>query len=64
MKILFGAGVATTAVLTILTEPAADLGFQWMIALRVIEGLPFCDLELDKSLSIYNWIFLIIFDFK
>ena len=38
-KILYGGGVACTAVLTILTEPAADLGFGWMIALRVIEGI-------------------------
>ena len=38
-KILFGAGVGCTAVLTILTEPAADLGYGWMIALRVVEGI-------------------------
>ena len=38
-KILFGAGVACTAVLTIVTEPVASWGFGWMVALRVIEGL-------------------------
>ena len=37
-KILFGAGVACTAVLTIVTEPVASWGFGWMVALRVIEG--------------------------
>ena len=38
-KVLFGAGVGCTAVFTIITKPIADLGFGYMIALRVLEGL-------------------------
>ena len=38
-KILFGGGVACTSILTILTEPIANLGFGWMVALRVLEGV-------------------------
>jgi len=38
-KILFGVGVGCTALFTILTKPLADLGFGYMIALRVIEGI-------------------------
>ena len=35
-KMLFGGGVACTAILTIVTEPVANWGFGWMVALRVI----------------------------
>lgn len=38
-KILFGVGVGCTSILTILTKPIADLGFGYMIALRVLEGI-------------------------
>lgn len=38
-KILFGVGVGCTAVFTIITKPVADLGFGYMIALRVLEGI-------------------------
>ena len=38
-KILFGGGVACTAILTIVTEPVASWGFGWMVALRVVEGI-------------------------
>ncbi|XP_038051386.1 sialin-like [Patiria miniata] len=38
-KKLFGLGVLCTAVLTLVTPFAARAGYQWLIALRVLEGL-------------------------
>lgn len=38
-KILFGVGVGCTAIFTVITAPIARLGFGWMIALRIIEGI-------------------------
>ena len=36
-KILFGVGVGTTALFTIVTKQFADKGFGWMIALRKVK---------------------------
>ncbi|XP_022105784.1 sialin-like [Acanthaster planci] len=38
-KKLFGLGILCTAVFTLVTPVAARAGFQWLIALRILEGL-------------------------
>ena len=52
-KMLFGGGVACTAILTIVTEPVANWGFGWMVALRVIgNGLLFYGFICENTVEV------------
>jgi ACS family sodium-dependent inorganic phosphate cotransporter len=36
---IFGIGIGMTAILTLLTPLAANLGFAWLLAIRIVEGV-------------------------